>query len=96
MSSAGFWPGGNGHDAIFYSYAYPKPDGFERASVQPDAATWSDELGEFVLPYAAVREADDPDAALMAFLQSTYDAAADAAKWDRAALECRLPDDARG
>ncbi|MGD1916274.1 MAG: DUF5996 family protein [Phycisphaerales bacterium] len=96
VSSAGFWPGGNGHDAIFYSYAYPKPDGFERASVRPDAAAWSDELGEFVLPYSAVREADDPGAALMAFLQSTYVAAADAAKWDRAALECCLPEDARG
>ncbi|MEQ8844328.1 MAG: DUF5996 family protein [Phycisphaerales bacterium] len=96
VSSAGFWPGGNGSDAIFYSYAYPKPDGFEKARVRPDAASWSDGLGEFVLPYAAVREADDPEATLMAFLQSTYDAAADAAGWDRDALECNLPEDARG
>jgi hypothetical protein len=100
VSSAGFWPGGNGSDAIFYSYAYPKPDGFEKARVRPDAASWSDGLGEFVLPYAAVREADDPEATLMAFLQSTYDAAADAAAdaagWDRDALECNLPEDARG
>ena len=95
VSSAGFWPGGDGNDAIFYSYAYPKPDGFEKATVRPNAATWSDELGEFVLPYAAVREADDPEAALMAFLQSTYDAAADAADWDRDALECDLPGDAK-
>lgn len=96
VSSAGFWPGGNGSDAIFYSYAYPKPDGFEKARVRPDVASWSDGLGEFVLPYAAVREADDPEATLMAFLQSTYDAAADAAGWDRDALECNLPEDARG
>jgi hypothetical protein len=96
VSSAGFWPGADGADAVFYSYAYPKPDGFEKAAVQPDAATWSDELGEFVLPYAAVREAADPDAALMAFLQSTYAAAADLAGWDRALLECDLPGDARG
>lgn len=96
VSSAGFWPGGNGSDAIFYSYAYPKPDGFEKARVRPDAASWSDGLGEFVLPYAAVREADDPEATLMAFLQSTYDATANAVGWDRDALECNLPENARG
>ena len=95
VSSAGFWPGGDGSDAIFYSYAYPKPEGFENASVMPEAATWSHELGEFVLPYAAVRDASDPDAALMAFLQSTYEAAANAANWDRSALECNLPSDAK-
>jgi hypothetical protein len=96
VSSAGFWPGGAGADAVFYSYAYPKPEGFEKAAVHPDAATWSDELGEFVLPYAAAREAADPEAALMAFLESTYAAAADLAGWDRALLECDLPGDARG
>ncbi len=96
VSSAGFWPGNDDADALFYSYAYPKPDGFEKAAVQPDAATWFDELGEFVLPYAAVRESADPDAALMAFLESTYVAAADLAKWDRDGLERTLPDDARG
>ncbi len=95
VSSAGFWPGNDDADAVFYSYAYPKPDGFEKARVQPEAATWSDELGEFVLPYAAVREAKDPEAALMAFLESTYAAAADLAGWDREALECDLPADAR-
>lgn len=94
VSSAGFWPGGDDADAVFYSYAYPKPDGFENASVRPSAASWSDELGEFVLPYAAVRAAADPDADLMVFLESTYDAAADLAKWDRASLECDLPGDA--
>jgi hypothetical protein len=91
VSSAGFWPGGGGYDeAAFYSYAYPAPDGFAGARVQPDAAFWSKELGEFLLPYEAVRNARDPDAALMAFLQSTYDAAADLAKWDRANLECAI------
>ena len=95
VSSAGFWPGGDGNDAIFYSYAYPKPDGFEQARVSPAAATWSDELGEFVLPYAAVRDASDPETELMAFLRLTYEAAAEAAQWDRDALECNLPADAQ-
>jgi len=95
VSSAGFWPGGEGADAVFYSYAYPQPDGFEKASVLPDIATWSDELGEFVLPYAAMRGAVDPDAVLADFLRSTYVAAADLAEWDREALECDLPGDAR-
>jgi hypothetical protein len=91
VSSAGFWPGGAGHDeAAFYSYAYPAPDGFADARVAPGAAGWSKDLGEFLLPYEAVRTAPEPDAALMAFLQSTYDAAADLGKWDRANLECAL------
>jgi Family of unknown function (DUF5996) len=90
VSSAGFWPGGEGADAAFYSYAYPAPAGFAAARVKPDAAVWSKALGEFLLPYAAVRKARDPDAALMEFLLSTYEAAADLAKWDRAALECAI------
>ncbi len=92
VSSAGFWPGGGGpiDDAAFYSYAYPAPEGFAAAHVKPGAAFFSKELGEFILPYDAVRTAGDPDAALMEFLQSTYAAAADLAKWDRAALECGL------
>jgi len=93
VSSAGFWPGGGGgpvEDAAFYSYAYPAPKGFAAAKVKPAAALWSKELGEFLLPYAAMRSAVDPDAALMDFLQSTYAAAADLAKWDRATLECGL------
>jgi len=90
-SSAGFWPGGGAYDeAAFYSYGYPAPDGFADARVAPGAAFWSKDLGEFLLPYEAVRTAPDPDAALMAFLQSTYDAEADLAKWDRANLECAL------
>ena len=88
VSSAGFWPGGAGHDAAFYSYAYPAPAGFAEARVAPAAAFWSKELGEFLLPYAAMRTSPDPDGALMEFLQSTYQAAAELGKWDRAALEC--------
>jgi hypothetical protein len=91
VSSAGFWPGGGAiDDAAFYSYAYPAPEGFAAAKVEPAAAFWSKDLGEFILPYDAVRTAREPERALMAFLQSTYAAAADLAKWDRAALECGL------
>ena len=89
VSSAGFWPGGGGIDyAAFYSYAYPEPDGFRTSAVEPEAAFFNETLGEFLLPYDAVRTASDPDAMLLAFLQSTYEAAARAGKWDRAALEC--------
>jgi hypothetical protein len=89
VSSAGFWPGGGGIDyPAFYSYAYPMPEGFRSAPVRPEAAFFSQELREFVLPYDAVRTAASPDTALLDFLQSTYEAAADAGKWDRAALEC--------
>lgn len=84
VSSCGFWPGGSGSEAIFYSYAYPAPDGFGDAKVTPDAAHFSKQLGEFVLAYDDVRTSKSPDDALMAFLQSTYDAAADLAQWDRA------------
>ncbi len=91
VSSAGFWPGGGGFDeAAFYSYAYPAPTGFSAAKVEPDAAFFSKELGEFILPYEAVRTAREPERALMEFLQSTYAAAADLAKWERSVLECRL------
>ena len=89
VSSAGFWPGGGGIDyPAFYSYAYPMPESFRSASVRPEAAFFSQELREFVLPYDAVRTAASPDTALLDFLQSTYEAAAEAGKWDRAALEC--------
>ena len=92
VSSAGFWPGGGGpiNYAAFYSYAYPAPDGFSTAAVKPGDAFFSKELGEFLLPYDAMRMARDPDAALMEFLQSSYDAAADLANWDRKSLECGL------
>lgn len=92
VSSAGFWPGGAGAPGgpLFYSYAYPAPDGFAAAKVAPDAARFDEALGEFVLDYAAVRTASDPDAAVLAFLESIYVAAADLAGWDRAALECAI------
>jgi len=89
VSSAGFWPGGNGVDAAFYSYAYPEPTGFRASEVRPSAASFNETLGEFLLPYDAVRAAPDPDMALLDFLQSTYEAAARCANWDRAALECQ-------
>ncbi|MEM9056089.1 MAG: DUF5996 family protein [Pseudomonadota bacterium] len=83
VSSAGFWPGSRDFpQAIFYSYAYPSPAAFGQENVLPAAATWSEELGEFVLPYEAVAAADDPDAALRDFLESTFDAAAKTGGWD--------------
>jgi Family of unknown function (DUF5996) len=89
VSSAGFWPGGGAIDyPAFYSYAWPAPDGFAAAPVRPQAAFFHETLGEFILPYDAVRQAKDPDRALLEFLQSTYEAAADLANWDRAALDC--------
>jgi hypothetical protein len=90
VSSAGFWPGGagGGGEPFFYSYAYPAPDRFGAVPVGPESARFDEALGEFVLPYEAVRTAADPDAALMAFLESTYEAAANLSRWDRAALEC--------
>ena len=89
VSSCGFWPGSGAIDyPAFYSYAYPEPAGFRTTAVRPDAAFFSEALGEFILPYDAVRTAAQPDQALLEFLQSTYEAAANAARWDRQALEC--------
>jgi uncharacterized protein DUF5996 len=90
VSSAGFWPGGASLEGepFFYSYAYPTPDGYGEAKVAPESARFDAALGEFMLDYDAVRTAADPDAALLAFLDSTYQAAADLGRWDRAALEC--------
>jgi hypothetical protein len=91
VSSAGFWPGSGAIDyPAFYCYAYPEPAGFRATKVRPDAAFFSEALGEFILPYDAVRTAANPDQALLEFLQSSYEAAADAAKWDRDALECTV------
>jgi hypothetical protein len=87
VSSCGFWPGAPGVEPVFYAYAYPEPAGFAQAPVRPAAAGWNATLGEFTLPYEAVRTATDPDAALLDFLQSTYAAAADLAHWPRSALE---------
>jgi hypothetical protein len=88
VSSAGFWPGGGAiKGPCFYSYAYPAPSDFGKATVRPPAACFDAGLGEFLLPYEAVRSSADPDAALLDFLQSTYEAAAELAAWDRTALE---------
>ena len=87
-SSAGFWPGGGPlPEPVFYSYAYPEPKGFRSYPVEPAAARYNEALGEFVLPYEAVRAAPSPDDAVLAFLQTTYAAAADLGGWDRGALE---------
>lgn len=83
VSSAGFWPGSPDFpQALIYSYAYPSPDGFGDAKVRPDAASWSTDLGEFVLPYEAVCNSDDPDRILLDFLESTFVAAAATGGWD--------------
>ena len=88
VSSCGFWPGGGAVVApVFYAYAYPTPEGFQNYAIQPKEAFYSSEMGEFILPYEAVRQADNPDELLLTFLQSTYDAAADLGNWDREALE---------
>lgn len=88
VSSVGFWPGASGmSDAAFYSYAAPEPNGFKEARVRPDAASYQTTLGEFLLPYEDVRKAESPTTSLLEFCQSTYEAAANLGKWDRAALE---------
>ena len=89
VSSAGFWTGGMGgwEEPAFYAYAYPQPAGFAEYPVQPKGTLYYAPLGEFMLPYEVVRTAKDPDQALLAFLQTTYEAAANLAKWDRSALE---------
>ena len=88
VSSAGFWAGGGPIQyPAFYAYAYPEPAGFANASVKPSAAFYSTELKEFILPYDAVRESESPDATLLDFLQTTYEAAANLGAWDRSLLE---------
>jgi hypothetical protein len=88
VSSCGFWPGNGGFGrAAFYSYAYPQPAGFADAAVAPAGAFYAKGPGEFVLPYDAVREAENPRELLLEFLQSTYAAAADLGNWDRPLLE---------
>ncbi len=86
-SSAGFWPGGGGQDAVFYSYAYPEPAGYSTAHILPAGAYYDSALHEFILPYEFMRNAESPDATLLSFLATTYAAAADLGKWDRALLE---------
>ena len=88
VSSCGFWPGNGGYGrAAFYVYAYPEPAGYGDTKLKTAEAAYDTKLGEFILPYDAVRRASDPDALLLGFLQETYGAEADLAKWDRAALE---------
>jgi hypothetical protein len=88
VSSCGFWPGGPPiNEPIFYAYAYPEPQGFRDYPIQPREAFYHDEMGEFVLPYDAVRTSKSPDETLLSFLQSSYEAAATCANWDRRALE---------
>ncbi|WP_262296160.1 DUF5996 family protein [Microvirga sesbaniae] len=95
VSSAGFWPGSDAFpQPAFYSYAYPEPPGFREAAV-PQGASFDTTLGEFILPYDTVRQSADPDALLLDFLVATYNAAADAGHWDRAALECAIGAPAR-
>jgi hypothetical protein len=88
VSSCGFWPGGGAIAyPAFYSYAYPEPEGFASTAVQPSSAFYSADLREFILPHDVVRQAARPDEILLLFLQSTYQAAADRANWDRSSLE---------
>lgn len=93
VSSCGFWPGAPGIEPLFYSYAYPEPPGYAESSIAPAQAGFDSKLGEFVLPYDDMRRSADPDSALLQFLQSTYEAAAKCARWDRAALEVALTPD---
>lgn len=86
LASCGFWPGGSA-EGTFYAYAYPEPPGYADHPVVPAAAGYSADIGEFLLPYEAVRTAEDPDSTLLEFLQTTYEAAANSAGWDRQALE---------
>jgi hypothetical protein len=87
VSSCGFWPGMPGVEPFFYSYAYPEPPGYPDYPIAPAEAAFNRAMGEFVFPYEAMRNAPDPDAALLQFLQSTYEAAANRAHWDRSSLE---------
>ena len=88
VCSAGFWPGGGAVDGpAYYSYTVPQPAGIEEAQVRPGAARWNAQLSEFILMYDDVRRAGSPEEALLEFLESTYDAGAGLAKWDRATLE---------
>ncbi|MEO8407923.1 MAG: DUF5996 family protein [Oxalobacteraceae bacterium] len=87
-----FWPGGGSLPyPVFYAYAYPQPAGFSTAPVRPGSAFFDASFGDFVLPYDEVRQAPSPDAMLLEFLQSSYEAAADLGSWDRSALDQVLP-----
>lgn len=93
VTSVGFWPGDrDAPEPIFYSYAYPTPDGFTDARIEPPEARWLEDLGEYALPYSALLDATEPDTMLLTFFASTHAAAADLAGWDRTALECTSPE----
>lgn len=87
VSSCGYWPDPPGEEGVFYAFAYPEPPGYRERPITPEGARWDDGLAEFVLPYELVRNAPDPEERLLEFLQSTYEAVAVTASWDRAALE---------
>ena len=93
VSSCGFWPGAPGIDPFFYSYAYPEPIGYRESPLSPAEACFDPKMGEFLLPYEKMRQSSDPDSTLLQFLQSTYEAAANSASWDRAALEVTMKGD---
>ena len=89
LSNCGFWPGNEAMpQPVFYAYAYPEPPGFRAVPVRPDQAGYNADSREFILPYDSVRQAQSPDATLLAFLQDSYAAAADLGEWDRSAIEC--------
>jgi hypothetical protein len=90
VSSCGFWPGAGLGEPAFYAYAYPEPEGFKNYVVRPEEAYYNTDWGEFILPYEAVRTASSPDDKLLAFLESTYEAAANLSNWNRVALERSL------
>jgi len=91
VSSCGFWPGGGMiQEPCFYAYAYPEPEGFKKATVNPEGAFYNSDLSEFLLPYRIVRTSENPDKMLLEFLQSTYEAAANLGNWDRSSLERRI------
>jgi hypothetical protein len=88
VSSCGFWPGNGGYGkAAFYAYAYPEPPGFGAAQIDQEQTYYDPDLGQFILPYDAARQAASPDDEVMRYLQGTYEAAANLGHWDRAALE---------
>ena len=95
LSSAGFWPGMGFGEPAFYSYSYPAPAGFSDAVVSPPQAFFHAGLGEFILPYEAVRSAENPEQTLLSFLRTTYEAAANLAAWDRDSLEWVPPEPVR-
>jgi hypothetical protein len=91
VSSCGFWPGNGGYGrAAFYVYGYPEPTGYGRTRLGTPEAFYDTGLGQFILPYDAVRQSGDPDRLLLGFLQETYEAAAELARWDRKTLEREL------